>query len=89
MDILSRAFAVAQHHDAVSGTERQPVANDYAERLYKGRSACNSVISKTLMERHELLDVVHCDYLNISVCQPTFEQVRETSTPVQICKKIF
>ena len=29
-------MAVAQHHDAVSGTEKQHVANDYAQRLSIG-----------------------------------------------------
>uniref|UniRef100_H2Z3Z1 Alpha-mannosidase n=1 Tax=Ciona savignyi TaxID=51511 RepID=H2Z3Z1_CIOSA len=30
------AMGVAQHHDAVSGTSKQHVANDYAKRLYIG-----------------------------------------------------
>lgn len=33
-------MAVAQHHDAVSGTEKQHVANDYAKRLAKGWQHC-------------------------------------------------
>lgn len=33
-------MAVAQHHDAVSGTEKQHVANDYAKRLAAGWEAC-------------------------------------------------
>lgn len=33
-------MAVAQHHDAVSGTEKQHVANDYARRLAKGWQHC-------------------------------------------------
>lgn len=35
-DALADALAIAQHHDAVSGTERQHVADDYAKRLYTG-----------------------------------------------------
>jgi len=31
-------MGVAQHHDAVSGTSKQHVANDYAKRLYHGES---------------------------------------------------
>jgi len=30
------ALAIAQHHDAVSGTEREHVASDYALRLSLG-----------------------------------------------------
>lgn len=33
-------MAVAQHHDAVSGTEKQHVANDYAKRLAHGWDHC-------------------------------------------------
>lgn len=33
-------MAVAQHHDAVSGTEKQHVANDYAKRLAMGWQHC-------------------------------------------------
>lgn len=40
-DCLSeKAMAVAQHHDAVSGTEKQHVANDYAKRLASGWEHC-------------------------------------------------
>lgn len=35
-DSLADALAIAQHHDAVSGTERQHVADDYAKRLSIG-----------------------------------------------------
>ncbi|KAL0397205.1 UNVERIFIED_CONTAM: putative alpha-mannosidase [Sesamum calycinum] len=35
-DSLADALAIAQHHDAVTGTEKQHVANDYAKRLSIG-----------------------------------------------------
>ena len=35
-DTLADALAIVQHHDAVSGTEKQHVANDYAKRLSIG-----------------------------------------------------
>ncbi len=34
---LARAMGVAQHHDAVTGTEKQHVADDYAMRLSIGK----------------------------------------------------
>lgn len=37
--IAGEAMGVAQHHDAVSGTEKQHVANDYAQRLADGIDA--------------------------------------------------
>lgn len=39
-DALWEAMGVAQHHDAVSGTEKQHVANDYAQRLSVGAAEC-------------------------------------------------
>lgn len=38
--LSEEAMAVAQHHDAVSGTEKQHVANDYAKRLASGWERC-------------------------------------------------
>lgn len=35
-DSLADALAIAQHHDAVTGTEKQHVAYDYAKRLSIG-----------------------------------------------------
>lgn len=40
LSLVERAMAVAQHHDAVSGTEKQHVANDYAKRLANGWQHC-------------------------------------------------
>ncbi|KAL8143545.1 hypothetical protein V2J09_016577 [Rumex salicifolius] len=39
-DILADALAIAQHHDAVSGTQRQHVAADYAMRIHMGYLEC-------------------------------------------------
>lgn len=35
-DSLADALAIAQHHDAVTGTEKQHVANDYSKQLSIG-----------------------------------------------------
>ncbi|CAL5361755.1 unnamed protein product [Camellia sinensis] len=54
-DTLADALAIAQHHDAVTGTEKQHVADDYATRLSIGYK-----------ESEEL-----CPLLNISYCPAT------------------
>jgi lysosomal alpha-mannosidase len=48
LDRLWEAFSVAQHHDAVAGTEKQPVAYDYAERLSLGTSDVHQVLASHL-----------------------------------------
>ncbi|XP_078495203.1 lysosomal alpha-mannosidase [Ciona intestinalis] len=67
--VLRDAMGVAQHHDAVSGTSKQHVANDYAKRLYEGREECNKVISTSFTGSNEQL--LFCDYLNITLCDFT------------------
>ena len=76
--VLERAMGVAQHHDAVSGTERQHVAYDYAKRLAKGVSLGFQVIIdslKTMLSNsgQHINDDMHLDLcllLNISECRP-------------------
>lgn len=69
---LRRAMGVAQHHDAVTGTAKQHVNDDYTLRLDKGWKACQVVVSNalsSLMGTKE--NFVFCNLLNISVCPLT------------------
>ncbi|XP_038999526.1 probable alpha-mannosidase At5g13980 [Hibiscus syriacus] len=47
-DYLADALALAQHHDAVSGTSKQHVANDYAKRLSIGYEKAAKVVETSL-----------------------------------------
>ncbi|XP_060071726.1 lysosomal alpha-mannosidase-like [Ylistrum balloti] len=72
--ILKEAMGVAQHHDAVSGTEKQPVAYDYAQRLAHGVAACQKVVNDAygkllpLNTSYSPPGQQFCNILNISVC---------------------
>ncbi|KAL3066290.1 hypothetical protein OYC64_016277 [Pagothenia borchgrevinki] len=69
---LKEAMAVAQHHDAVSGTEKQHVANDYARRLANGWLRCQVLVSNSLAALSgSTAERIYCDNLNISVCPLT------------------
>lgn len=41
-------MGIMQHHDAVTGTEKEVVAYDYARLLDKGINACSDVTTGAL-----------------------------------------
>ena len=45
-DALEAAVALAQHHDAITRTEMQHVANDCAQRLSRGLASSSAVVSR-------------------------------------------
>ncbi|CAF3419135.1 unnamed protein product [Rotaria sp. Silwood1] len=84
---LSEAMGVAQHHDAVSGTEKQEVAFDYAQRLAVGINVASGVInqaySKLLPKSSQSPPSPAqflCQLTNISECLSVQDQLRFTIT---------
>ncbi|MPC27361.1 Lysosomal alpha-mannosidase [Portunus trituberculatus] len=82
LETLKEAMGVLQHHDAVSGTEKQHVADDYSERLATGTTAALGVMGQALgklqpveallMEKEKDGGTIHfCPLLNISSCPVT------------------
>ncbi|XP_035888341.1 lysosomal alpha-mannosidase isoform X2 [Phyllostomus discolor] len=66
---LNEAMAVLQHHDAVSGTSKQHVANDYARQLAAGWGPCEVLLSNALARfSGSKEEFVFCRSLNISLC---------------------
>eukprot|EP01112_Ceratiomyxa_fruticulosa_P004317 TRINITY_DN1480_c0_g1_i3.p1 TRINITY_DN1480_c0_g1~~TRINITY_DN1480_c0_g1_i3.p1 ORF type:complete len:1026 (+),score=222.23 TRINITY_DN1480_c0_g1_i3:180-3257(+) len=73
---LRQAMGVAQHHDAVSGTEQQHVADDYAKQLSVGSVQVEDVISQVIgnimspiIGSAPFLSL--CPLLNESICAET------------------
>ena len=66
-------MGVMQHHDAVSGTEKQHVANNYALKLYKSIEKCKTVVNEGLkkLTANQKVDQLFCNNLNISACAVT------------------
>lgn len=50
------AMGIYQHHDAISGTAKQPVVDDYVVRLAKSMEKNNFVYGKILKDKatHDL-----------------------------------
>ena len=47
-DALEEAISIAQHHDAITGTARQHVANDYHRRIAGGMEQAKEVVTRAL-----------------------------------------
>nr|CAH0110923.1 unnamed protein product [Daphnia galeata] len=56
VNVMKRAMGIAQHHDAVSGTEKQAVVQDYQSRLHEGVVECQ----KTQTSFYQLSHISHC-----------------------------
>ncbi|XP_050383972.1 alpha-mannosidase At3g26720-like [Argentina anserina] len=80
-DALANALAIVQHHDAVSGTQRQHVAADYALRLSVGYLEAEKLVSSSLAYLSESepssgqkctsTKFEQCPLLNVSYCPPS------------------
>ncbi|KAK3768425.1 hypothetical protein RRG08_053417 [Elysia crispata] len=73
---LAASVALGQHHDAVTGTEKQVVAYDYIQRMSKGWAAAQETVNEAysnLMSKGKERSVhqVFCDYRNVSLCSVT------------------
>ncbi|KAL2764393.1 lysosomal alpha-mannosidase isoform 2 precursor [Daubentonia madagascariensis] len=77
---LNEAMAVLQHHDAVSGTSMQHVADDYARQLAAGWKPCEVLLSNALAWLSgSKEDFTFCRNLNISICP-----LSQTATRFQV-----
>lgn len=80
---LREVMGIMQHHDAVTGTEKQHVADDYARLLHEAITSCQVNVGETLnqltVEQNSFLNDTNdkenykfefesCLDLNISVC---------------------
>ncbi|XP_054795120.1 probable alpha-mannosidase At5g13980 isoform X1 [Prosopis cineraria] len=80
-DSLADALAIAQHHDAVSGTEKQHVANDYSKRLSIGYKEAEQLVASSLaclVEsvsfpgcQNPVTKFQQCPLMNVSYCPPS------------------
>ncbi|XP_052175300.1 probable alpha-mannosidase At5g13980 isoform X2 [Diospyros lotus] len=77
-DGLADALAITQHHDALTGTEKQHVADDYAKRLAIGYKGAEELVAASLACmvksasksgcKNPMTTFLQCPLLNISYC---------------------
>lgn len=79
LNFMRETMGIMQHHDAVTGTEKQKVALDYAKRLSVGIRACSTNIRSVLNQlsfkqfsqessKNYRLELKTCTLLNITSC---------------------
>lgn len=70
LDNLRKAMGVMQHHDAITGTEKQKVAQDYDRMLYSAIVGCESNMQQALRKLTNITkgEFESCHLANISSC---------------------
>ncbi|KAK6920446.1 Glycoside hydrolase family 38, N-terminal domain [Dillenia turbinata] len=90
---LAEALAIAQHHDAVSGTEKQHVADDYAKRLSIGYKESEQLVAASLACITEssqkgcsnpVTKFEQCPLINISYCPASEANLSDGKTLVVV-----
>ncbi|XP_011498322.1 PREDICTED: lysosomal alpha-mannosidase [Ceratosolen solmsi marchali] len=77
LELFREAMGIMQHHDAITGTEKQHVAADYARILHYNMKNGEKLASKALRKLSLKKDIVEpatfhsCLLLNISSCEHT------------------
>lgn len=76
LNFMREQMGVMQHHDAVTGTEKQHVADDYTRNTFIAMKACNDnarlILNKLTKPEDESegvqFEFASCLYLNVSEC---------------------
>ncbi|XP_032680589.1 lysosomal alpha-mannosidase isoform X2 [Odontomachus brunneus] len=81
LEHFREAMGVMQHHDAVTGTEKQLVANDYSRILYESMYHAEDIMSEAIEKWSGVTQdtkIFTCMELNISSC--TFSEENDSFT---------
>ncbi|XP_049765840.1 lysosomal alpha-mannosidase-like [Schistocerca cancellata] len=69
---LREAMGVMQHHDAITGTAKQNVFEDYSRLIYEGIQHCGNITERALSKLSSSdLPFVSCLLRNVSQCEPS------------------
>nr|CAD7206688.1 unnamed protein product [Timema douglasi] len=87
LDDLRRAMGIMQHHDAITGTERQEVADDYIRMLTAALRGCEDV-TKAAIKGKELLTKSPRSQLCLKVVCWGKKELLAESPRFQLCLKV-
>eukprot|EP00759_Apiculatamorpha_spiralis_P005848 PhF_6_TR13441/c0_g1_i1/m.21474/K12311/MAN2B1, LAMAN; lysosomal alpha-mannosidase len=68
LDVMRQALGVAQHHDSITGTEREAVRNRYQLLLANGTEAAMFAMSELVGGLTDEVGITFCPLSNISIC---------------------
>ncbi|KAF0990190.1 hypothetical protein HZS_1453, partial [Henneguya salminicola] len=69
VEILKRALDAAQHHDAITGTAKQRVSDDYAWQINIGSKSCQKIFNDFLTSKFKISNsLTFCDQIDIGMC---------------------
>ena len=74
---LEDSLGVSQHHDAITGTGKQHVADDYSKRLHAGLMDASNAVVDVVLDQLNASDtplaetLQYCPLLNESICEPS------------------
>jgi alpha-mannosidase len=85
---LEDALGMAQHHDAVSGTAKQHVSDDYSKNLQHGLDRAARYIQRMLQDvlpmNESLNDLTYCQLLNETTCEVSERATKSNETSLYI-----
>jgi Alpha mannosidase middle domain/Glycosyl hydrolases family 38 N-terminal domain len=73
LGLLRETVGIVQHHDAITGTEKQHVAHDYHTRIYGGLAQGFGALNIGLEGLPLSAGTIMCERLNISQCNAATE----------------
>ncbi|TMW56914.1 hypothetical protein Poli38472_002839 [Pythium oligandrum] len=71
LDKLQRSLGLVQHHDGISGTEKQRVSDDYALRINEGFIEAEKEFNDVMFVIGEKEKFQFCLQSNVSICELT------------------
>ena len=71
LTLLEETVGMVQHHDAVTGTEKQAVADNYHSRMFRAMEEAGLDLGLSLSLDHVESGLNFCPLLNISQCPPS------------------
>jgi hypothetical protein len=66
-DVMRRELGISQHHDAVTGTARNNVSDDYINRLNKGIKSLSKSVSE-IMSKENFVKEKNIEPENLEIC---------------------